>query len=72
MKPFTVTASIVFAFIAVAQLARFILAWPVVVNGVSIPVWVSAGVAVFAALLAVMVWREAQPPKPAHDMGRLP
>ena len=61
-----------FAFIAVAQLARFVLAWPVVVNGVSIPVWVSAGVAVFSALLAVMVWREAQSGRPEHDMGRLP
>ena len=72
LKPFTLVASVVFAFIAVAQLARFILAWPVVVNGVSIPLWVSATVAIFAALLAVMVWREAQPQRPSHDMGRLP
>ena len=59
MRPFTYVAVIVFALVALVQLARFVLAWPVSINGVSIPVWVSALAAVVAALLAVMLWREA-------------
>ena len=58
MKPFTFFAVLVFALVALVQLARFVLGWPVLVNGVPIPVWVSAIAAVVAALLAVMVWRE--------------
>jgi len=58
VKPFTFLAVLVFALVALVQLARFVLAWPVSVNGVQIPVWVSALAAVVAALLAVMLWRE--------------
>lgn len=58
MKTFTVVSIIVFSLIAILQLLRFVLAWDVSVNGVSIPVWVS-GIA-FVALggLAFMLWRE--------------
>jgi hypothetical protein len=59
VKPFTFLAVLVFALVALVQLARFVLAWPVSVNGVQIPVWVSAAAGVVAALLAVMLWREA-------------
>ena len=52
-------ALIVFALVALVHLARFVLAWPVTVNGVQIPVWVSALAGVAAALLAVMLWRES-------------
>ena len=58
MKPFTFFAVIAFALVALVQLVRFVLGWPVSINGVQIPVWVSAIAAVVAALLAVMVWRE--------------
>ena len=60
MKPFTFLAVLVFALVALVQLARFVLAWPVSVNGVQIPVWVSALAAVIAAALAVMLWRESK------------
>ena len=59
MKPFTFLAVLVFALVALVHLARFVLAWPVTVNGVQIPVWVSALAGVAAALLAVMLWRES-------------
>jgi hypothetical protein len=59
VKPFTFLAVLVFALVALVQLARFVLAWPITVNGVQIPVWVSALAGVVAALLAVMLWREA-------------
>ncbi|MBI1732141.1 MAG: hypothetical protein HYR49_05155 [Gammaproteobacteria bacterium] len=58
MKPFTTIAALVFALIALAQLLRFILAWPVSVNGVAVPVWVSAVAFVIAAGLSCMLWRE--------------
>ena len=47
-----------FLLIALLQLLRFILGWEVMVNGVSVPVWVSGIASVIAAGLAVMVWRE--------------
>ena len=63
MKPFTFLAVLVFALIAVFQLARFLLGWPVTINGVSIPVWASAVAAVVAALMAVMLFNESRGPR---------
>ena len=60
MKPFTTIAVVVFALVAAVQLLRFILAWEVTVNGVMIPVWLSAIAFVITAGLAIMVWREAR------------
>ena len=58
MKPFTTTAAVVFALIALMQLLRFILRWQITVSGVIVPVWVSGIAFVIAAGLAVMLWRE--------------
>jgi hypothetical protein len=58
MKPYTAAASIVF--VAIAQLLRFALGWTVIINGISIPPWVSAVACLIAATLAVMVRREAR------------
>jgi hypothetical protein len=60
MKPYTAAASIVFALVAIAQLLRFALGWTVIINGISIPPWVSAVACLIAATLAVMVRREAR------------
>jgi hypothetical protein len=60
MKPFSVIAAVVFALVALVQLLRLVLGWPVVVNGVNIPLWASAIACLVAAGLAVMVWREAR------------
>ncbi len=59
MKPFSTIAVAIFALVALMQLLRVVLGWPVVVNGVGIPLWASAVAFVVAAGLAVMVWREA-------------
>ena len=59
MKPFSVIAAVVFVLVALAQLVRLVLGWPVVVNGISIPLWASAIACLVAAGLAIMVWREA-------------
>jgi len=61
VKPFTSIASVVLAFVAAMQLIRCIQAWPVSINGFSVPVWASAIASVVAALLAVMIWREKRP-----------
>lgn len=61
MKPFTVIATVVLSLIATLQLIRFILGWAVLVNGVTIPVWVSGMAGIFAGGIAVMLWRESRP-----------
>jgi len=60
VKPFSAIAAVVFGLVALAQLLRLVLAWPVVVNGFNIPLWASAIACLVAAGLAVMVWREAR------------
>ena len=60
MKPFSAIAAVVFAVVALAQLLRLVVGWPVVVNGIDIPVWASAIACLVAAGLAVMVWRDAR------------
>ena len=60
MKPFSAIAVVVFVLVALAQLLRLVLGWPVVVNGINIPLWVSAIACLVAAGLAVMVWRETR------------
>lgn len=60
MKPFSAIAAVVFVLVALAQLLRLVLGWPVVVNDINIPLWASAIGCLVAAGLAVMVWREAR------------
>jgi hypothetical protein len=60
MKPFTGIAVVLFALIALVQLLRVLMAWPVSVNGVAIPVWCSVVAFVVTLGLAVMLWREAR------------
>jgi hypothetical protein len=60
MKPYTTAASAVFTLVAIAQLLRFALRWPVTINEFEIPLWVSAVAFVIAATLAVMIRREAR------------
>jgi sterol desaturase/sphingolipid hydroxylase (fatty acid hydroxylase superfamily) len=58
MKPFTRIAVVVLWAIALLQLVRFIARWEITLNGAPVPLWLSGLVAVLAAGLAVMVWRE--------------
>ena len=59
-KPFTTIAIFLFALIALLQLLRFVLGWEVMVNGITVPVWLSGIAFVLLAGLAVMVWRETR------------
>ena len=58
MKPFTVIAIVIFAFIAVAHLLRIFFCVEVTVNGIPIPLWVSAVAIPIFGVLAYMLWRE--------------
>ena len=60
MKPFSLIAALVLALVALLQLLRVMLGWSVVVNGLTVPFWPSAVACLVAAVLAVMVWREAR------------
>jgi len=60
MKPFTNIAVIILAILALAHVYRFVRGLEVVVNGNTIPLWVSALVALVAGVLALMVWRESK------------
>jgi sterol desaturase/sphingolipid hydroxylase (fatty acid hydroxylase superfamily) len=60
MKPFSAIASVVLAFVAVVQFLRLTLGWSVVINGNTIPMWVSVVACIVAATLSVMVWRESR------------
>lgn len=59
-KPFTTIAIVLFLLIALLQLLRFIFGWEVMVDAITVPVWVSGIACVIAAALAVMVWRETR------------
>jgi hypothetical protein len=58
MKPFTLAAVVVFTLVSLAQLLRVVMGWSVLINGITIPPWVSLVACVVAGLLAAMVWRE--------------
>ena len=60
MKPFTTIAVLVLALLALGHVYRLIRGLEVVVNGMTVPQWVSGVLAVVAATLAVMLWRESQ------------
>src|SRR5207342_2596160 len=60
MKPFTSLACLLLGMISVLQLARVLLGWEIVVNGMSIPLWSSGVACVVAGTLALMTWREAR------------
>lgn len=57
-KPFTVVAVFVLSVVALLQLLRLVLGWPITIDRVAIPLWASGVAFVVAAGLAAMVWRE--------------
>lgn len=61
MKPFTTIAIAFLALLALLQLTRLVLGWEVTVNGLVIPLWLSAIAFLIAAGLAVLLWRETRP-----------
>jgi len=60
MKPFTKTASIILAIVALLHLARVLLQNAVIVDDVSIPMWVSIVGFIVATILSIGLWRESK------------
>ncbi len=60
MKPFTTIGAVVFALVAIAHLLRLIFNWVVTIDGITVPYWVSILGLLIPAILAVMLFREAQ------------
>jgi hypothetical protein len=58
MKPFTTVAVVVFSLVSLLQLLRLIMGWEVMINGISIPPWVSVIACLVAATLAFKLARE--------------
>jgi hypothetical protein len=59
MKPFTVLAIVVFLLMSLMHVLRLIFRWEVILNGMQIPVWMSAVAAVVTGVVACMLWRES-------------
>lgn len=60
MKPFTTFAAILFFIISIVHLIRYFREWPVMVNGIEIPVGASLPALVIFAVVAFFLWREAK------------
>ncbi|AGK59308.1 hypothetical protein HYPDE_38183 [Hyphomicrobium denitrificans 1NES1] len=58
MKPFTTVTVVLLILIALAHALRLWLGWEVTVNGITIPMWVSAVAFIVTAGLAIGLWRE--------------
>jgi len=65
MRPASLIAAVFLCLIAVGHLARLALRVPVLVNGITIPVWASLPAAVFTAGLAFFLWKESTAAAPA-------
>jgi hypothetical protein len=59
-KPFTTIAAVIFAAIALVHAYRLIKGLDVVVDGTSLPQWVSVVGILVAGGLALMLWRESR------------
>ena len=60
MKQFTALAAVIFALVALAHLFRVIRRSVVTISGTEIPMWVSVVAILFAAVMALMLWRESR------------
>jgi len=58
LKPFTSIAALIFAVICVVHILRLIFDWEVRIGSTSIPQWISIAGALFAGLMAIMLWKE--------------
>jgi hypothetical protein len=61
MKPFTSITVLILVLFGLVHVMRLIVGWPVIVNGVTVPMWVSVVAPIVAWALAALVWRERGP-----------
>ena len=60
MKPFTTIAAVIFTVMALAHLYRLVRPFALVIDGCSLPQWLSIIGVLVPAGLALMLWREAK------------
>jgi hypothetical protein len=60
MKPASLVASIALAVVAIAHALRLVFHTEAIIGGMVIPMWVSALGGVAAAVLSILVFREAR------------
>ncbi len=60
MKPAALTATVLLALVALAQLLRLIFRVEVTAAGTAVPLWVSGVAFVVAGGVALMLWRESR------------
>ena len=60
MKPATTAAAVLLGVVALAHLYRLIRPFDVIVDGWSVPQWVSAAALIVTGGIAVMLWRESR------------
>ena len=60
MRRYELVSGTIFSIIALAQLMRTLLGWPVQVDLFTVPVWVSGVAFLIAASLAVWAFRSAR------------
>lgn len=58
MKPFTTVTVVLLILIAITHALRLWSGWAVTVNGIAIPMWVSAVAFIVTVGLAIGLWRE--------------
>jgi len=57
MRQYILVSAVFFALIAALQLVRFLFQWPVVVDGISIPTWLSLIAAIIVGSFSVWGFR---------------
>jgi hypothetical protein len=62
MRRYAQVSGAFFSLMAIGQLARLLLRWPVQVASVNVPLWASAAAVVIAATLAAWAFRTASTP----------
>ena len=57
MRQYITISGLFLTLVALVQLVRFLFQWPVVIDGVSIPPWLSLIAAIIVGLLAIWAFR---------------
>jgi hypothetical protein len=57
MRQYITISGLFFALFTLVQLTRFLLQWPVVIDGVSIPTWLSLVAAIIVGALSIWAFR---------------
>lgn len=58
-KPFTALSIFILALISIGHFLRIVFQWEAVINGTTVPVWISAVPVLFLGGLAFLLWKES-------------